>query len=169
MARLLVLCDRVLAFAACALLAALLVTVLLGVLTRELGDPLIWTDELSRFLMVWLAAFGWILASRRRAHIRIRFFQDKLPKPAYDAVEIALQAAMVLFGGLVCAYGIGLVVKNHDLEATSMPLSMAWLYVPLVPAGLVTMLQGLAELAQVIQRRRAAARGGAKPAAETAR
>ena len=75
--------TRAAAIVACALVAALLVCVALGVVTRGLGDPLIWTDELSRFLMVWLAVFGWILASRKRIHVRIRYFQDLLPQRAH--------------------------------------------------------------------------------------
>ena len=49
--------------------------------------------------------------------------------------EIAIQAAMTLFGALVAAYAVGLVGKNHDLEATSLPISMSWLYAPLVLGG----------------------------------
>jgi len=66
--------DKAAAFVGCGLVIALLVCVALGVVTRALGEPLIWTDELSRFLMVWLAVFGWVLASRKRIHVRIRFF-----------------------------------------------------------------------------------------------
>jgi TRAP-type C4-dicarboxylate transport system permease small subunit len=142
--------DRAAAFVACALVVALLVCVSLGVLTRTWGDPLIWTDELSRFLMVWLAVFGWVLASRKGIHVRIRFLQDKLPQRAHHAVEVVLQSAVTLFGALVCAYGVGLVAKNHDLEATSMPLSMAWLYAPIVLAGVVTALQGAREVAAAL-------------------
>ena len=56
--------DKSAAFLCCALVAALLGCVSLGALTRGLGEPLIWTDELSRFLMVWLAVFGWVVAWR---------------------------------------------------------------------------------------------------------
>lgn len=143
--------DRAAAFIACAIVVALLGCVALGVITRALGDPLIWTDELSRFLMVWLAVFGWVLATRKRIHIRIRFFQDRLPKAAHRAVEIAIQAALTLFGALVAIYSVGLVGKNHDLEATSLPLSMAWMYAPLVIAGAVTAAQGALELIQALR------------------
>ncbi len=44
--------DRATAWIACALVVALLGGVSLGVITRQIGEPLIWTDELSRFLMV---------------------------------------------------------------------------------------------------------------------
>jgi len=143
--------DRAAAFVACAIVVALLGVVALGVVTRAFGDPLIWTDELSRFLMVWLAVLGWILATRKRIHIRIRFFQDKLPKAAHRAVEIAIQAAMLLFGALVALYGFGLIGRNHDLEATSMPISMAWMYAPIFLGGVVTAVQGALELFQALR------------------
>ncbi|TMG82770.1 MAG: TRAP transporter small permease subunit [Betaproteobacteria bacterium] len=85
--------DKAAQFVCCALVTALLGCVSLGAATRGLGNPLIWTDELSRFLMVWLAVFGWIVATRKRIHVRIRFFQDHLPKQAHKATELAIQAA----------------------------------------------------------------------------
>jgi len=146
--------DRAAAAVACALVVALLGCVALGVITRGMGNPLIWTDELSRFLMVWLAVFGWILASRKGIHVRIRYFQDLLPPRAHGAAEIVFQLAMVIFGGLITWYGVGLVAKNHDLEATSLPIAMAWMYVPMVLAGIVTAGQGAREFARALARLR---------------
>lgn len=148
--------DRAAAFAACALVTMLLGCVALGVVTRALGEPLIWTDELSRFLMVWLAVFGWVLASRKRIHVRIRYFQDHLPARVHKAVELFIQFALALFGILITWYSIGLVGKNHDLEATSLPISMAWMYVPMVLAGIVTAVQGTSEVIETLQRPRTA-------------
>lgn len=138
--------DRAATFLACVLVALLLGCVALGVVTRTLNAPLIWTDELSRFLMVWIAVFGWILASRRRIHVRIRYFQDLLPATLHGSVEVLFQVALIAFGALVAWYGVALVAKNLDLEATTLPLSMAWMYVPIVVAGVVTALQGAAEV-----------------------
>jgi TRAP-type C4-dicarboxylate transport system permease small subunit len=150
-------CDRAATFVACALVMALLGCVALGVITRGLGNPLIWTDELSRFLMVWLAVFGWVLASRKRIHVRIRYFQDLLPTRAHAIVETVFQLAQTLFGVLITWYGVGLVSKNHDLEATSLPIAMAWMYVPMVLAGIVTAVQGASEVSASFERSRAAA------------
>jgi TRAP-type C4-dicarboxylate transport system permease small subunit len=157
MLRTLTLFDRVTAVLACGIVTAILTTVALGVVTRALGDPFIWTDELSRFLMVWLAVFGWIIATRKRIHVRIRFFQDRLPPRLHRTVEIVIQLAMTIFGALVAAYGVGLVGKNHDLEATSLPISMSWLYAPLVLGGIATALQGLAEVIQAVSTTRSTA------------
>jgi len=139
-----------------ALVVVLLGCVALGVVTRSLGDPFIWTDELSRFLMVWLAVFGWVLASRKRIHVRIRFLQDLLPARLHQGTEVAIQLALTLFGVLVAWYSVGLVAKNHDLEATSLPISMSWIYVPMVLAGVVTAIQGALEVIQAARRTRRA-------------
>jgi TRAP-type C4-dicarboxylate transport system permease small subunit len=149
--------DRTATFVACALVAVLLGCVALGVVTRTLNAPLIWTDELSRFLMVWIAVFGWILASRKRIHVRIRYFQDLLPPSAHRSAEIVFQLALTLFGVLVAWYGIGLVAKNLDLEATTLPISMAWMYVPMVLAGALTALQGASEVGDAWRTARALA------------
>ena len=144
--------DKASLFVCCALVTALLGCVSLGALTRGLGEPLIWTDELSRFLMVWLAVFGWIVASRKRIHVRIRFFQDRLPQRANKATEVAIQSAMALFGALVTAYSVGLIGKNQDLEATTLPISMAWMYAPMVLGGAITALQGASEVIETLLR-----------------
>jgi TRAP-type C4-dicarboxylate transport system permease small subunit len=144
--------DKAAFFVCAVLVITLLVCVSLGAITRSLGDPLIWTDELSRFLMVWLAVFGWVAASRRRIHVRIRFFQDRLPKRGHQATEIAIQFAMSLFGALVAVYGAGLIGKNYDLDATTLPISMAWMYAPLVLGGAITALQGAGELIEALRR-----------------
>lgn len=149
--------DRAATFIACALVVALLGCVALGVITRGLGNPLIWTDELSRFLMVWLAVIGWVLASRKRIHVRIRYFQGLLPARAHATVETVFQLALTVFGILITWYGVGLVGKNHDLEATSMPIAMAWMYVPMVLAGIVTTVQGASEVIATFARTRAGA------------
>ena len=117
-----------------------------------MNAPLIWTDELSRFLMVWLAVFGWIAATRKRIHVRIRFVHDRLPARLHDVTEVAIQAAMTLFGVLVAWYSVGLVLRNADLQATTLPISMAWMYAPMLLAGAVTALQGLGELLQAARR-----------------
>lgn len=146
--------DRVMMVIAAVLVVLLLICVTLGIVTRAMGDPLIWTDEVSRFLMLWLAVFGWVLASRRRSHIRIRFFHDLLPPRLWRLAEIVMQAAMTLFGVLVAWYSVHLVTVNFDLEATTVPISISWLYVPMVFAGLVTALQGFSELVESIRRHR---------------
>jgi len=144
--------DRAIRWSAIGLTLALLAVVMLGVITRAMNDPLIWTDEISRFLMVWTAVAGWLLASRRRAHIRIRFFHDLLPKPAWRGWEILIQCALILFGALLVWYGLEIAIRNHDMEALTLPISLSWMYAPIVISGLLTVGQGIVELIERLRR-----------------
>ena len=148
--------DRALQFAAATLLVALLGTVTAGIVSRGLGHPLSWTDEGAGFLMVWLACFGWMIATRRGAHIRIRYFQDKLPRAAWRGTEGVIQLGLAVFGGVIAWNSVHLIRTNADIEAMALPLSAAWLYVPLLPASLLTAAQGLVDLRQQFRKAGAA-------------
>jgi TRAP-type C4-dicarboxylate transport system permease small subunit len=52
-----------------------------------------------------------------------------------------IQLALAVFGCAVAFFGWSLVQRNLELEATSLPISMAWLYAPLIPAGIVMAVQ----------------------------
>ena len=138
--------DRALQWAAGAIVVALLATVMAGVVSRALNQPLAWTDEASGFLMVWLACLGWTIATRHGAHIRIGVFQDLLPRKAWRVTEAVILLATALIGVVVAVYSVHLIRTNADIESLALPISAAWLYVPLLPAGVVTLLQALADL-----------------------
>jgi TRAP-type transport system small permease protein len=138
--------DATLNWLAMALIAGLLAVVTAGIVSRAVSRPFSWTDELSGVLMVWLAGIGWMIATRRGVHIRINVFQDKLPTRIWRVTEVAIQLAVALVGAVVAWRSIGVIVTNWDVEAISLPISTAWLYVPLLPAGIVTVLQALVDL-----------------------
>jgi TRAP-type transport system small permease protein len=138
--------DRALAVIACALIVALLATVTAGIVSRGFNQPFVWTDELAGFLMVWLACFGWMVAARRRAHIRIRFFQDKLPYQPKRWTEITIQCGTALLGVVVAIKSIHLIQANADVDAIAMPVSTAWMYAPVLPAGLLCAGQAVADI-----------------------
>jgi TRAP-type C4-dicarboxylate transport system permease small subunit len=129
------LADLALHVVAGVFVVVLLGTVTAGIVFRALNEPLSWTDEAAGYLMVWLGCLGWMIATRRRSHIRIRYFLDKLSGPPSRAVETLLQAGVALFGAVVAWYSVHLAV--------------AWMYVPLLPAGLLTLVQALVDIARL--------------------
>lgn len=152
-ARLVRLHDLCLERLAMALVVALLGMVTAGIVSRAVNHPFSFTDEASGFLMVWLACIGWMLATRRGAHIRIRFFLDRLPVVPKLGTEIMIELGAVLLGAVIAWKALHVIEANSDVEATTMPISTAWMYVPLVPAGLLTLMQGLADLWQTLTTR----------------
>ena len=52
---------------AIALFTVMFALVLAQVVARKFLDPLVWSDELARYLFIWVCFLGWIIASRKHA------------------------------------------------------------------------------------------------------
>ena len=119
------LADRLVYWAAVVLLLTLLAVVVLGVFFRQINQPLAWSDELAQYLLVWTGFVGWIIAARRRSHIRIMVFAEKLPRPLQAALEIATQVAVVVFAGVLLRYSWALIERTWDVESIALPITSA--------------------------------------------
>jgi TRAP-type C4-dicarboxylate transport system permease small subunit len=148
MVRIVAIFDLALKVLAGTLVVCLLATVMAGVGSRLVNQAFAWTDELSGYLMVWLASAGWMIGSRNGSHIRIRVVQDLLKAGLWRQSERAIQAATLVLGVAISWFAAGLVMLNQDVESTTLPVSTAWLYAPLVAAGALTAIQSLVELIQ---------------------
>ena len=150
---LIALADRLVQVVAVACMLALVACVVLGVVSRQINAPLAWTDELAQMFLVWSALAGWMIALRRRSHIRITMLIDKLPAWARRNAEIAIQLCVVAFGVLMLRYGFGLIERTWDVEAISLPISSAIVYVPLPALAIALILQGSGELIEAARGR----------------
>ena len=66
-------------------------------------------------------------------------------------VRLVFEVALLLLGLVIATKGLHLVQTNLDIEATSMPISAALLYVPLIPAGLVMIMQAVLDAMAIWQ------------------
>ena len=58
--------------------ALLLLDVVLGVFTRYvMGEQAKWTEELARFLLIWVSLLGSAVAFGSKAHLGVDFFVSK--------------------------------------------------------------------------------------------
>ena len=157
------LADRLVYWAAGVLLLTLLAVVVLGVFFRQINQPLAWSDELAQYLLVWTGFVGWFIAARRRSHIRIMVFAEKLPRPLQAALEIATQSCVIVFAGVLLRYSWALVERNWDVGSIALPISSAALYIVMPFAALALILQALAEIGDVLAGRKVVA---AEPGAQ---
>jgi TRAP-type C4-dicarboxylate transport system permease small subunit len=135
--------------AVAALLALLLVTMVLAVtwqvITRDfLGDPSGWTEELARFLLIWIGLFGGALAYHRGLHLGLDLTQGR------QKLQRAIRHASVLFFAVavLVAGGASLVALTAALDEFSpaLGLPMAVVYLALPASGLAMAVFALAAL-----------------------
>jgi C4-dicarboxylate transporter DctQ subunit len=119
------------------LLAMMACLAFANVITRYVFQyPLAFTEELEVNALVWLTLFGTSSAFRRRRHLSMLFFQDKLPAKLRYLVHVAI---VLLSTGLFASLGyLGYLqlMDERFLEITSESLNLPqWLYTICIPVG----------------------------------
>jgi TRAP-type transport system small permease protein len=109
-----------------------------GVVFRYfLGDPLTWSDELGRYLFVWCALLGWVVAARRRSHLAISAVQTRLAARGRAALYLFAALAALAFALILGYYGVRITLRNADVETTSLFFTQGVVYgiVPVAALG----------------------------------
>ncbi|MEQ3551647.1 TRAP transporter small permease [Pseudonocardia nematodicida] len=114
---------------ACALLLGVLAAVLLQVVTRYVfGTPLSWTEEIARFLLVWLTfvAAGYVMS--RRLHIVVDLLVDRLGARGSRAVDVFAALVVLVTSATMAIAGAGFAAGSVALlaPATSLPLTVVY-------------------------------------------
>lgn len=120
-----------------ALLAGMALLGLANVVTRYVFQyPLAFTEELEINGLVWLTLFGTSLACKRGHHLRMLFFQDRLPQRfrfwLNQVVNLAGAGLFATLGYL----GYKQLLDERILEITSESLNLPqWIYTSCIPIG----------------------------------
>ncbi len=112
-------------------LILLVVTVTWQVFSRYiLNDPSSFTDELSRYTMVWLGLLGATYLFGKRGHLAITLFQDALPKKANLVLQLFINMLMMAFIYLAMFKG-GVMLMGRTMQQLSpaLQIPMAYIYV----------------------------------------
>jgi len=133
----------------CVVVLSLIVIVTsLQVFTRYfLDSPLSWAEELARFLMIWLVFFGASAGIKRKAHIKVDFFLDRMP-PSFKKIFSILGGVLVVGILLILIYqGTMLSIKMATVSAISLPITWGFVY-SAVPIGCFFILLRLIQYRQ---------------------
>lgn len=141
---------------AAAAMAVICVISLANVVVRYLTNAsFAFTEEISVFMLVFLAFFGSAVAFARDEQIRIRFFAERLARPwRWGATVITLLANLVVFA-LVVWFGVRFTYEEWLYEATTPGLGVpAWLYSVWLPvAGVVIIARILGRFRRQLRER----------------
>jgi len=129
--------DTILGISLAIIMGIMVVNVLWQVFTRfVIGTPSSFTDELARYLMIWVGVLGAAYISGRKTHVAIDLLPTKLNKEGQNKLKIFINCIIILFcffalvGG-----GIRLVYITFTLEqyspALQIPLALVYLVIPI--------------------------------------
>ena len=121
------------------LVSVMTVVVFLQVIYRyALTQPLYWSEEVARYLFVWISIVGAALGLQKRGHFGLDLFYKMLPNKGRRFLEFIIYLLMGVVVLVILVQGISLVEKTSLQESPAMGISMGWAYACL-PVGAALM------------------------------
>ena len=108
-----------------------------------LNAPLPWSEELARYLMVWIASLAAAEAYALGNHVGVNVVVDLTPPKVRVFFRLFVHLVIMALMGVIVYQGIRLGLLLGDQLSPAMEMPMTWPYLA-VPAGAVLiMLQAL--------------------------
>ena len=149
------LCDRALGVCLGALMLTLVLSVTWQVTSRHvLQAPSSWTEELARFVLIWIGLLGAAYAYRTRAHMAIDVLPQKLTGAPANALAIAFTLTVIVFAvAVMIVGGSQLVLLTLELNQVSAALgvSMGLVYLVIPLSGALVVFYGLLNLVAILE------------------
>lgn len=101
----------------------------------EIANITTWTEEMSRYVFIWISYLGASLAIKKRESIRVDVFTSRLPQGVQRALEVANSLFILYFGYILIRYAYDLIstqiVNNQLSPALQIPLAIPYAAVPI--------------------------------------
>jgi TRAP-type C4-dicarboxylate transport system permease small subunit len=124
--------------------AAIFAIVIVTVVTRYgFNYVLSWSEEVPRYLLIWISFLGAAACVDLRDHIAFDYLLKRFPDPVRRAVQLLINAAIFGFGWIMLRYGIRFVQDFGGDFMESIPYTNVWYYTALPVSGALMMLYSL--------------------------
>jgi TRAP-type C4-dicarboxylate transport system permease small subunit len=117
-----------------AMMAVMATLVFMNVVSRYIfNHSIIWAEEVSQYLMVWVAFLGAGLALRQGRHVAIEILQDRLPSTARRMTRHLVALLLIVFMGVLIVLGFQFARFAWDQETPvlNIPLGIPYMAVPI--------------------------------------
>lgn len=125
------------------LMALMVLNVLWQVFTRFImNDPSSFTDELSRYLLIWLGLLGAAYVTGQKMHLAIDYLLNKTKPKVKGILEYLINISIFLFALFVLVIGgfnlVSLTLYLKQISA-ALQIQLGYVYVVLPLSGLLIM------------------------------
>jgi TRAP-type C4-dicarboxylate transport system permease small subunit len=122
------------------ILALMLFVMALQVFTRYvLNNSPDWTEEILRYMYVWVVFLGTSAAITDRSHVSISFLVEKLPRNLQIVVAVLTNAVIVVFLGCLLWLGIKATISHNVVPLMTVDVMYSVVYA-IVPVTAVLMM-----------------------------
>ncbi len=126
-------------------LVVLIAGIIVAIVTAEVtlrylfSHSMIFTEELSRYLMVWIVFLGSALAIRDGSHIHIQILVKRLSPRIQQIVKLAAYALIIAFLVFITVEGLKILPRQLQQMCITIDISLFYFYLA-IPVGSILMI-----------------------------
>jgi TRAP-type C4-dicarboxylate transport system permease small subunit len=126
------------------LLFVSLAVVTLEIVSRQLfAMPFLWSEELSRYAMIWMAYFGMVAALAEDSHIKVEFLRERMGPALGRWIDALILIGCLCFSLAVVWFGLQWVKDSHMLGMVSADSNIGapiWVFQTIIPIAYCLMV-----------------------------
>ncbi len=142
--------ERLTAYPCIAATGGMTIVVLLGVFFRYVvRQPLSWSEEVARYLMIWAASLAVSIGIMRKEHIGITFLVDRFPSSVQKYIAVLVNLCVLWFLWVLTKFGYFMAVEGKDQLSPILAqygISMVWSLSAIPVAGALAMVQTVLQI-----------------------
>jgi len=120
----------------------MVLVVLVGTISRYVfNNPLLWTEEAARYLMIWMALVGASITLKRREHVGIEFLISKFRPVIRLIIKLITDVFILYFLYILTKEGYIMALEAKGQLSPALRISMFWPLLSVPVMGIFTAVQ----------------------------
>jgi len=140
-------CDYLIEKVVIFLMAFLVIDVTWQVITRYVfSSPSSFTEEIARYLLIWIGLLGAAIAYRRNMHLSFDLLLQKVEPTTVPKIQVIIHGVIFVFALLVLIIGgSNLVALTWELNqvSASLGIKLAYVYMVIPASGVLKCLYAI--------------------------
>lgn len=128
------------------LFATMVIVSFSQVVTRFLEYPLYWSEELARYIAIWLTFLGASYALRKKGLAVVEALVYRLQEKPKKFLILFVNILIIVFCAIMIIYGFKLVAKTISQSSPALLIPMGLVYLSAPIGGALMMLYTLEEI-----------------------
>ncbi len=139
----------------CAFLMFMMVTIIFTqVVSRyAFGKPLSWSEELGRYIFVWMSFLGMAVAMHKGSHVALDILVNKLKNVSKKILMVLNNLIVVFFGFILTYSGINLVKLGAKQTSPTLKIPMQFVYIVIPISGIILVYFVLSQTIQLLNQK----------------
>jgi len=113
------------------------------VLRFVFGDPPSWTEELTRYLQVWIVLLTSSICIKEGAHLMVDYLVHYLPFHLKKILKLIVMFLIMVFVSVLIVYGTKMIILIGFPSSPALHLRMGIVYLVFPVAGILMWLESL--------------------------